>query len=80
MSGTGASCVRLVFSGGKWVEVDVGPFAADPAITGGQLFYAAAAAAAAATGGASREAAVQAAEKRLYRRVYGSDLDWVSGK
>jgi hypothetical protein len=72
--------MRLVFSGGKWIEVDVGPFAADPAITGGQLFYAAAVVAGAGAGGASREVAVQAAEKRLYRRVYGSDLDWVSGK
>ena len=61
----------LVFRGGDWVEVCLGPFS-DPALTPGQKLFAAAAVAA--TG------SIAAAEKRLYERIYGADLGWVSGK
>ena len=61
----------LIFRGGDWVEVGLGSFS-DPALTAGQKLFAAAVVAA--TG------SVAAAEKRLYERIYGSDLGWVSGK
>jgi hypothetical protein len=70
MSGADASSMRLVFSGGQWVQVDVGAFA-DPALTEGQRLFAAAVVAAERRGGASLVAAVQAAEKRLYGRILG---------
>lgn len=70
MSGVDTLSTRLVFSGKQWVEIDVAAFA-DPALTEGQRLFAAAIMAAERRGGASLEAAVQAAEKRLYGRVLG---------
>jgi hypothetical protein len=61
----------LIFHGGDWKEVDMGPFS-DPALTAGQKLFAAAALAT--TG------SVAAAEKVLYKRVFGSELGWVSGE
>jgi hypothetical protein len=74
------SQIKYVFCGGSWREVDVNLFS-DPALTEGQKQFAASIVAMETVSrGTPLEEAVSIAEKRLYERVFGNELGWISGK